>query len=172
MPAREQRKGVEGEQDLARVLNGHGLPIDRTVQNSGRYTRGDLTGLPGYHFQCKRQETLRLPLWLREAQREAGESVPIVCWRQNRGPWYATLSYDDMQRLARGPRLPFVLWRDRPGVLRIGAWLKEARASSEGRPWVVAWSLADGFTYATLLLDTLAPWVAAAEGLAPAEATA
>jgi hypothetical protein len=71
MSASERRKGARGEREVAAVLRAHGLPVDRTVQQSGIYLRGDLTGVPGYHFEVKRQEALRLPLWLRQAEADA-----------------------------------------------------------------------------------------------------
>lgn len=99
MSATERAKGVRGEQEVASVLRAFGLPCDRTVQNSGFYVRGDLTGVDGYHVEVKRQETLRLPLWMRQAQEEAGDAVPVVTWRQNRGEWYAALPLRDLARL-------------------------------------------------------------------------
>lgn len=104
MSATERAKGVRGEQEVASLLRSFDLPCDRTVQNSGFYVRGDLTGVEGYHLEVKRQETLRLPQWLRQAEEEAGDNVPIVCHRQNRGEWYATLPLRDLARLMAGNR--------------------------------------------------------------------
>lgn len=99
MSATERAKGIGGEREVAGILRGFNLRCDRTVQNSGFYVRGDLTGVDGYHFEVKRQETLRLPLWLRQAADDAGDAVPVVTWRQNRGEWYAALPLRDLARL-------------------------------------------------------------------------
>jgi len=101
----ERDKGARGEREVAAVLRRHGLPVDRTVQQSGLYLRGDLTGVPGYHFEVKRCETLRLPAWLRQAEADADSAVPVVAWRTNHGDWYAALKLDDLARLLDLARL-------------------------------------------------------------------
>lgn len=99
MSATERAKGARGEREVASLLREYGLPVDRTVQQSGLFVRGDLTGVEGYHFEVKRQETLRLPLWLRQAEDECGDAVPVVAFRQNGGEWYATLRLRDLARV-------------------------------------------------------------------------
>lgn len=96
----ERAKGARGEREVVALLREYGLPADRTVHNSGLYLRGDLTGVAGYHIEVKRQETLRLPAWIRQATREAPQgAVPLVCFRQNLGDWYAALPLRDLARL-------------------------------------------------------------------------
>jgi hypothetical protein len=99
MPLYEREKGKSGEREVAGILREFDLPVDRTVHNSAYFLRGDLTGVEGYHFEVKRQEVLRLPTWLRQAADEAGDAVPVVTWRQNRGEWYAALPLRDLARL-------------------------------------------------------------------------
>lgn len=106
MSATERRKGAGGELEVVRLLREFGLPCDRTVHNSGMFLRGDLTGVEGYHLEVKRHETLRLPAWLRQAQLDAPDgAVPVVCFRQNRGDWYAALPLRDLARLVSTARL-------------------------------------------------------------------
>lgn len=106
MSASERRKGAAGEREVAAVLRAHGLPVDRTARQSGMTVRGDLTGVPGYHFEVKRQETLRLPLWLSQAEDDApANAVPVVVFRRNRSEWYATLPLDDLAKLLDLARL-------------------------------------------------------------------
>jgi len=81
----ERDKGARGEREVAAVLRRHGLPVDRTIQQSGFYVRGDLTGVPGYHFEVKRQETLRVPQWIRQAWADCDDAVPVVVFRTNAG---------------------------------------------------------------------------------------
>ncbi len=116
MSRAERDKGARGEREVAAVLRAHGLLVDRTVQQSGLYLRGDLTGVPGYHFEVKRQETLRLPLWIRQARDECGDAVPVVVFRRNKraadkisewtlGEWHAVLSLHDLAKLLDLARL-------------------------------------------------------------------
>jgi len=106
MSRTERDKGARGEREVAVLLRRHNLPADRTVQQSGIYLRGDLTGVPGYHFEVKRQETLRLPTWLRQAAADApAGQVPVVAWRTNHDDWYAALKLDDLAKLLDLARL-------------------------------------------------------------------
>ncbi len=106
MSRAERDKGARGEREVAAVLRAHGLPVDRTVQQSGLYLRGDLTGVPGYHFEVKRQETLRIPLWLRQANKDApAGTTPVVAFRQNDDLWYAVLTLNDLAKLLNLARL-------------------------------------------------------------------
>jgi hypothetical protein len=53
------------------------------------------------HCEVKRQERLRLPEWLAQAKREAPERmIPVVCFRQNRGEWFAALPLSALVELA------------------------------------------------------------------------
>lgn len=99
MSASERSKGARGEREVATILRAYGLEVDRTVQNSGYFLRGDITGVEGYHLEVKRQETLRVPAWIRQAEDECGDLVPVVTFRQNRGEWYAALPLRDLARV-------------------------------------------------------------------------
>ena len=99
MSATERRKGAAGEREVASLLREFGLEADRTVHNSGMFLRGDVTGVRGYHVEVKRQEVLRVPTWLRQAEAECGDAVPLVAFRQNRGDWYAVLPLRQLARL-------------------------------------------------------------------------
>lgn len=106
MSATERRKGRRGEQEVALILRAHGIEADRTVHNSGVFLRGDLTGVEGYHVEVKRHETLRIPAWLRQAEDECGECVPVVAFRQNRSGWYAAIPLHDLARLIAEAQTP------------------------------------------------------------------
>lgn len=99
MSATERSKGARGEREVATILRAYGLEVDRTVHNSGYFLRGDITGVDGYHVEVKRQETLRVPQWIRQAEDECGDLVPVVTFRQNRGDWYAALPLRDLARI-------------------------------------------------------------------------
>lgn len=105
MSRSERRKGAEGELEAAKVLRAHGIDAHRIPNSGGLRVKGDLTGIPGYHFEVKRQETIRLGEWLRQAADECEGKVPVVAHRTNRSPWYATLPLDDLARLLELARL-------------------------------------------------------------------
>lgn len=100
MSRSEREKGARGELEVARVFREHGFDCDRTPNSGGLRLRGDLYGNVPVHVEVKRQETLRLPLWLRQAGLEcdAGQT-PVVAFRQNNGHWYAALPLDALARL-------------------------------------------------------------------------
>ena len=57
--------------------------------------------IEGYHFEVKHRETLALPAWLRQAERDAGERVPVVAFRRNNEPWRAVLPLPVLLRLLK-----------------------------------------------------------------------
>lgn len=109
MSRAERDKGARGEREVAAIFRKHGFDCDRTPNSGGLRIRGDLYGNVPLHVEVKRQETLRLPLWLRQAEIDAGAAfgryapaeVPVVTFRQNGGKWYATLPLDDLARLLK-----------------------------------------------------------------------
>jgi Holliday junction resolvase len=101
----ERSKGARGEREVATILRQYRLPAVRTPNSGGLHIRGDLTGVSGWHFEVKRQETIRLPQWLRQAADECGDAVPVVAFRQSRGEWFATLPLHDLARLIDLERL-------------------------------------------------------------------
>ena len=61
---KSQRKGADGERELAALLREYGYPVER----GGSLSFGevpDLTGLPGVHIECKRAEQLLLKAYLK-----------------------------------------------------------------------------------------------------------
>jgi Holliday junction resolvase len=92
MSRSERDKGSRGELEVCRVFRARGFEADRTPNSGGLKIRGDIAGTVPAHLEVKRQETLRLPLWLRQAEADAAAGeVPVVCFRQNHGRWYAAL---------------------------------------------------------------------------------
>lgn len=96
-----QRKGADGERELAAVLRGYGYEIER----GGSLSYGevpDLTGLPGVHIECKRVERLNVPEAMRQAVRDSErfhDGLPALFHRRNRQPWLVTLRLEDFMRL-------------------------------------------------------------------------
>lgn len=72
-----QRKGADGERELAAVLREYGYEIKR----GGSMSFGevpDLVGLPGVHIEVKRCEQVRLSEWMQQAERDT-QTVEILC---------------------------------------------------------------------------------------------
>ena len=74
-----QRKGAEGERELAAVLRGYGYDVERGGSLSFGETP-DLTGLPGVHIECKRVERLNVGEAMQQAIRGCPCSFPLGCW--------------------------------------------------------------------------------------------
>lgn len=93
-------KGIRGETEVAAIFRAAGFDCDRTPNSGGLRVRGDLTGSVPSHLEVKRQEVLRLPTWLRQAESEAPAGVtPVVAFRQNNGAWYAALPLEHLAAL-------------------------------------------------------------------------
>lgn len=92
-----QRKGADGERELAALLREYGYPVER----GGSLSFGevpDLTGLPGIHVECKRAEQLRPYDWMAQAERDAvrfGDGLPAVFFRRSCSPWLVTMRLQD-----------------------------------------------------------------------------
>jgi Holliday junction resolvase len=88
----ERRKGAAGELEVAAIFRAAGFDCDRTPNSGGLRVKGDLAGTVPAHVEVKRQENLRLPLWIAQAEADAPPGVtPVVAFRQSRGQWYAAL---------------------------------------------------------------------------------
>lgn len=97
MGKKQQRKGANGERELALILQGYGYPAER----GGSQTYGtipDVVGLPGIHIECKRVERLDLLSAMRQAQQDAArfhDGRPAVFHRKNRSEWLVTMTLED-----------------------------------------------------------------------------
>lgn len=97
----QQRKGADGERELARILSGYGYDLQR----GGSLSFGavpDLVGLPGIHIEVKRCEQLRLADWMAQARFDADrfhDGAPTVFHRRSRSPWLVTMELEDWMGL-------------------------------------------------------------------------
>lgn len=96
-----QRKGTDGERELAAVLRGYGYEIKR----GGSMSFGelpDLVGLPGIHIEVKRCEQVRLSEWMKQAERDSQhfkDGLPAVFHRRSREGWRVTMNLADFMRI-------------------------------------------------------------------------
>lgn len=97
MGHKSQRKGADGERELAALLREYGYPVER----GGSLSFGevpDLTGLPGVHIEVKRVERLNVPEAMGQAVRDAErfqDGAPTVFHRRNRSGWLVTMRLQD-----------------------------------------------------------------------------
>ncbi len=101
----QQRKGAEGERELARILTGYGYDIQR----GGSLSFGDvpdLVGLPGVHIEVKRVERLNVPEAMGQAIRDSDrfkDGIPALFHRRSRSPWLVTMRLEDWIKLYSPP---------------------------------------------------------------------
>lgn len=97
MGKQQQRKGANGERELALILQGKGFQ----AQRGGSMTYGtvpDISGLPGIHIEVKRREALDLPGAIRQSKTDAArfrDGIPAVFHRSNRGPWIVSMGLEE-----------------------------------------------------------------------------
>lgn len=100
-------KGKRGELELAAYMRERGITARRGQQYSGGGDSPDVvTSLNDVHFECKRVEAGNLYNWLEQAQRDAGDKLPVVAHKRNRKEWVAILPLEELLCLlrTRGPR--------------------------------------------------------------------
>ena len=96
-----QRKGADGERELAAVLEGYGYNVTR----GGSLSYGtvpDLEGLPGIHIEVKRVERLNVPEAMEQAIRDSNrfnDGAPALFHRRSRKPWLVTMRLTDWMQL-------------------------------------------------------------------------
>ena len=94
---KSQRKGADGERELAELLRDRGYQITRGGSLSFG-ERPDLSGLPGVHVEVKRVERLNISEAMTQAVRDAErfqDGAPCVFHRRNRQPWLVTMRLED-----------------------------------------------------------------------------
>ena len=95
MGAAQQRKGRAAELELCRILNENGIPATPgAALNYG--TEPDISGVEGFHVECKRHERIEIGAWMQQAERDAARfgGMPCVMHRRNREPWRVTMTLD------------------------------------------------------------------------------
>lgn len=96
-----QRKGADGERELAAVLRGYGYIVECGGSMSFGETP-DLVGLPDVHIEVKRVERLNVPEAMKQAERDSNrfhDGAPTLFHRRNREPWLVTMCLSDWIKL-------------------------------------------------------------------------
>lgn len=96
-----QRKGADGERELANVLKEYGFPVRRgQVFNH----ESDMVGLDKIHPEVKRVEKLNVVTAMKQAIQESqirNDGLPTVFHRRNREEWLVTMRLTDWIELYR-----------------------------------------------------------------------
>lgn len=100
MGAKSRSKGAGHEREVACELSLIlGLPLERGAR-SGVEGGEDVMGWPGVRIECKRRKSLSVMAWMNQAVRDAGDDLPIVVMRGDRGENVMLLRLKDLPRLA------------------------------------------------------------------------
>lgn len=97
---RVQKKGSNGERELAKALQSFGLPVRRGYLACNE---PDLVGLRNIHIECKTCAEVDVSAWITQSVISAaryGDGLPVVMFRQvsriHRGlPWMVLMRYED-----------------------------------------------------------------------------
>jgi Holliday junction resolvase len=95
-----RNKGAAGERELANLLKARGHDARREGQMQAGWggTKGDadVSGLPPFHIESKRQERVAIEAWCLQAAADAAHTGKpwVVAWRQSRKRWKVALDLD------------------------------------------------------------------------------
>lgn len=108
MSGRSSRtKGAAAEREFFSLLNEHlGAQVFRRNITQTRGGGCDSDANAHVAIEVKRQETLALPSWIRQAQEQAKPGqMPVLAWRQSRTPWQVAVLMTPEQFAAYYKRL-------------------------------------------------------------------
>jgi Holliday junction resolvase len=102
-----RRKGAVAEREVAAILASRGFDASRNARNGVPGAEDVAHAIPGVWLEVKRQETLWIPAWVRQAEADARDHAvksattghmvapePVVVFRQSRQPWRVVTRLD------------------------------------------------------------------------------
>lgn len=108
----QRDKGARGEREVVEMLKEAGFFARR-----GQVFNGEpdiiCPDIP-FHLEVKRHETLEIPKWFKQSERDCGDLYPAVVYRQSRQPWLITMKVCDFldftagEEVSQGARLTMV----------------------------------------------------------------
>ena len=95
MSARKTRdKGIRFERDVAQAFTDAGFTV-RGLEAGGDHFAVASNGRT-VHVECKRQERLRLPEWIAQAENDCAEGLSwALVFKQSRRPVYVVTTLED-----------------------------------------------------------------------------
>jgi hypothetical protein len=101
--AGRRRKGVVGEREVKEIFAAWGFTV-RGLEGLGDHmaTKRGREGLIAFHLEVKRQERLRVPEWMAQAEAESPDGfIPLLCYRRSNEKWHAVLGLGDLLGLIK-----------------------------------------------------------------------
>lgn len=108
MSKAQQRKGRNGELEICRILQAHGIPAE-PGQAVSYGSMPDVIGVPGIHLEIKRVERLNVLEAMNQATRDSErfqDGAPALFHRRNHSPWLVTMRLEDWLKLYRSYHPP------------------------------------------------------------------
>ena len=98
------QKGKRGERAWRDELVARGYNARRGRQFSGSPDSPDVVcpDLPGVHFEVKVVERLNVNQAMNQAVNDAGDKIPVVAHKRNRGDWLVTMRASDWFKIVAG----------------------------------------------------------------------
>ena len=96
MSKSQQRKGRDGELEIVKIFQAHG--IDAQPGQAVSFGSTPDAVIPGIHPEIKRVERLNVPEAMNQAIRDSEkfrDGVPALFHRRNRSPWLVTMRLED-----------------------------------------------------------------------------
>ena len=97
MSKSQQRKGRDGELEIVKIFQAHGIDAQPGQAVSFGSTP-DVMNIPHIHPEIKRVERLNVPGAMAQAVRDSekfGDGVPCLFHRRNRQEWLCTMRLSD-----------------------------------------------------------------------------
>lgn len=126
MSAMQRRKGQVGEREAAELIREHtGWAVRRRVRNAAGDS--DLVGVPGWSVEIKRHASASrgdLARWWAQTLAQAGDLLPLLLYRLDRGVWRAVWPVAVNLRLQTAQQ-----WQDYEWTVEgsVAAWAAVAR---------------------------------------------
>jgi hypothetical protein len=99
----QRQKGLRGEREVTHAFREAGLTV-KNLDGGGDHliVLAPEAGLPDLHLEVKRQETIRIADWSKQAETEAPAGcVAAVVYRRSHEPWRVSLKLDDFLGLLK-----------------------------------------------------------------------
>jgi hypothetical protein len=98
--ASQRRKGQVGERECAKLLaEEFGATCKRTLDQPR--DGGCDIHLPPFGVEVKRRKTLGLHAWMKQAEKAAGQGIPMVMCRGDGNDWLVVLRFKDAAKWMR-----------------------------------------------------------------------